>query len=278
MVPALLPFDPIEVARLEEARQALGTAEVTSEAEAIAGGWMSFEAPGAWANQACGLGLAGPVSAGEIDRLVAFYVGRGVEPKIEVCPFADPSLLAGLAARGFTLREFEVVLARVIAPGEDLAAALPHGWPAAVEVVRVDPEDDAAVRRFVDVSSSGFLRDQTVPEALEALAWRVARHPRCDSFEARCDDQVVAGGGMETGEGVACLFGASTLPPWRGRGIQQALMVRRMQRAVERGCRLVTIHSDPRIATARNASRLGFLPAYTKVVLAMAGAGLEPSP
>lgn len=268
-----------EIARLEERRQALGTAEVVQIAEPIGGGFMAFEGPGSWANQACALGLDGPVPADEIDRLVAFYTSRGVEPKIEVCPFAHESLVRGLAERGFTLREFENVLARELGPEEDLRAVLSHGWPPDLLLLRVDPADEEQVRVFIDVSTHGFRREgEPIFSEFLAVTRRVVAHPRCDSFLALVGGEPAGGGGMETAAGVSCLFGASVLPRFRRRGIQQALIVRRLERARERGCRLACIHSRPGIPTERNAARLGFFMAYTKAVMALRGEGLLVSP
>ena len=50
-------------------------------------------------NQAMGLGFDGPVSNDDLNRLVEFFTSRGVEPKVELCPLADESLVKGLAAR-----------------------------------------------------------------------------------------------------------------------------------------------------------------------------------
>ena len=111
-------FSLRDIAILEEGRQARGTADVGRESEEIAGGWMTFAGNGSWANQACGLGLQGPVTDEDLDRLVEFYDSRGVEPRIEVCPFADETLIAGLSSRGFRLREFENVLARELRPAK----------------------------------------------------------------------------------------------------------------------------------------------------------------
>ena len=110
------PLSYLEIARLEERRQAQGTADVADESEAIAGGWMCFAGKGSWANQAIGLGLDGPVSDAQLDRLVAFFRERGVEPRVQVCPFVDATLVKGLGRRGFVVRQFENVLAREIAP------------------------------------------------------------------------------------------------------------------------------------------------------------------
>ena len=270
---------PVEIARLEEARQAAGTADVAAEAVPIAGGSMCFSGPGSWSNQAAGLGLDGPVSGEDLDRLVDFYVSRGTEPRIEVCPFVDSTLVRGLAERGFELREFENVLAREIGPDEDLQAIHPRGWPAGLEIREVDGADEAAVATFVDVSTSGFRpAGQPVDARLDAIMRRMFELSRVRAFLAELDGVAAGGGAMESGTNVAALFGTSVLPAFRRRGLQVALMLRRLEAVREAGCSLATIGSRPGVPTERNAGRIGFSVAYSKVVLAMPGEGLEPSP
>jgi len=269
----------LEIARLEEHRQAVATAEVADVSEEIAGGSMSFGGRGSWANQACGLGLAGPVSDAELDRLVDFYASRGVEPKIELCVFAHPTLVHGLAARGFQLREFENVLANYLDAGVGFRADWPYPPASGLAIRRVEAGDAELVRTYVEVSTSGFRPlDQPVPEVLDKSVRRIVEHDRNDVYVAYLDGEPAGGGALETLEGVSALSGTSVLSAYRRRGIQASLIVRRLERARERGSRVAVIHSRPGIPTERNAARLGFFMAYAKAVLAMPGRGLEPSP
>lgn len=276
---ALLPeLSFRDIARREEARQAIGVAEVAREAEALAGGWLSFDAPGSWANQACGLAMDRAVSSAELDRLVSFYTERGVEPRIEVSPFVDESLLQGLAVRGFVLRSFEEVYYRQVGAHEDLRAALPHGWPEGLKLPRLDPDDADALEAFVDVSTSGFRpAGAPISPVFASISRRVARHPCIASFAALWHGKLVGGGAVEIRPEVSCLVGTSVLPEARRRGIQLALVVRRMEAAREQGCSLVVIHGEPGIPTGRNARRLGFALAYTKVTMVLPGEGLVAS-
>lgn len=270
---------PVEIARLEEKRQALATIDCAVESVEIAGGAMSFGGKGSWTNQACGLGLDGPVTDAELDRLVDFYVSRGVEPKLEVCPFAHESLVLGLSRRGFTVREFENVLARTLDPAEDFRAILAHGWPTGLETELVPHEDLERVRLYADISSSGFRPES---EPMSETMWdsnrRLAERDVYHLFIGRIDGEPVAAAGMDASGGVSTLFGTTVLAPYRRRGIQAALIVRRLEHATECGSTLATIHSRPGIPTERNAMRLGFRMAYTKVAMAMAGDELAPSP
>lgn len=271
-----MSMSPAEIAAIEEQRQAENTAEAAETSQAIAGGIMSRSGVGSWTNQACGLGLAGPVGRDEVDRLDAFYADHGIEPKIEVCPFADPSLLAELAARGFVLREFESVLAR------ELGATAPApvlGWPAGIEIVRLDPRERWQLEAFIEASTVGFRpEDAPVPPELDASIRRLIARPRFEGFLAMEGRTAVGGAGLDVGRGVGALLGTSVRRSHRGRGIQQALISARLARARERGCVVACVHSRPGIPTERNAARLGFALVYHKVALYRPGAGLAASP
>ncbi|MDX9910786.1 MAG: GNAT family N-acetyltransferase [Phycisphaerales bacterium] len=280
-------LDLIDIARLEERRQAISVSELAREFEMVAGGRMCYDAPGSWSNEACGLGLDGAVGDGEIDRLVAFYASRGCEAKVDVCPFADESLIAGLAARGFVVKEFENVLAREVGTDDARLGAEAAGPGFVVE--RVDTRDEAMLDAFLRAAMSGFIPPREdgspgeIPQHMYDISKRCALHPRTTSFVALVDGRVVGGGAMEVAEPmtlppteqrrealtmrVSCLFGTSVLPEFRRRGIQRALIAARCAHAASFGPGVVCIHSKPGIATERNAMRLGFACAYSKAVM-----------
>ena len=270
-------LSPAEIAVLEESRQAALLAEVAPLVRPFAGGVMGFHEPGSWQNQACGVGLEGPVSEDEIDGFVEFYTSRGVEPRVEVSPFAHDSLVAGLAARQFVIREFENVLARELLPGDELESAMPHGWPPGLEISLLDRGDASAVERVAEVSLRGFYPEGEIPPAMLEASRATLRLPSTVSYAATIDGELVAAGSVYLGERVASLMGVSTLPAFRRRGIQQALMIRRLAAAREHGCVLATIGSRPGIPTERNAMRVGFRMAYTKVILVRPSDGLAAS-
>lgn len=281
---------PVEIARMEEHRQAVGTSEIAPEWEAIAGGRMCAGEAGGWINQACGLGLEGPVSGDEIDRFIAFYESRGSEPKIEVCPFADESLTRGLFERGFLLKEFEAVFARELTAGEDLDALAPGVTLAdgrRVVIERIDPSaPDAEALAEVNsrVGMSGFLPEgQTeITEGMLEIGRQMLRHERTTLANVYAvgpggEKEAVAAYGMESAPPVASFFGVTVLAAFRNRGIQRLLIVDRLKRAREQGCDIACIHCHPGIPTERNALRLGFRLAYHKVAMVRPGAGLTSS-
>jgi predicted N-acetyltransferase YhbS len=271
--------DTASLASRIERGQAEAMVELAVDARPVAGGWMTCGGPGDFVNKACGLGLEGPVSAGAAEDIVDFFQSRSVEPQVELCPFVHPSLLAALANAGFQLREFENVLFRPLPGGEDFRQALPQGWPAGLEVTRVDPADARAVEEYVRLSTQGFFSEgREMSEGFRASALKAPRLPHSDSFVARLDGQSIGAGGCASRAGLTALFGTSVLSEFRGRGVQQALIATRLARAVERGSPAATIVSHPRGATERNAARLGFRMAYTRAVLVRPGPALSSSP
>ena len=82
------------------------TSEVIAGATAIFGG-VTYPA-----NHIVGMGLYGPVTASDLDRVEEFYRSRGVACEIVVSPLADPSLRDLFAPRGYRITEFNSVLIR----------------------------------------------------------------------------------------------------------------------------------------------------------------------
>lgn len=267
------------IARTVEHKHGVPLSRFVKEAVRLADGWLLFDSPGSPINKACGLGFDRAITDEELDRLVAFFTERGAEPKVELSPFAPPELLAGLARRGFVLHEFENTLVRGLPAGEDLRALLPGGWPQEVKLERVNPQDIAAVREYVEVSFSGFFPEGVaLPEPIMEFGMRASTVQGYDLFVARIGREAVGAGGCESSEGVTQLFGTSVKPAYRRRGIQQALILQRLEQGREHGSTWAVIHSRPGIPTERNAARLGFQMAYARAVLVKHGEGLVPSP
>jgi predicted N-acetyltransferase YhbS len=267
-------IDLLQVAKLEEARLAMGMATVAVEKRALAGGMLARGEPGTWLNAATGMGMNGPVSEAEIDELIAWYESTGVEPRIEVCPFADESLVKGLSARGFVVKQFENVFFR---EGGEVVPPSPLGE--GIVIGLLSPTDEKAVWEFAAAVARGFTKDGHEPEAVDvSLMARVVTRPAVLAFAARAEGRIVGGGAMEVpkvdGPKAAALFALAVLPAYRRRGVQQALIAARLRAAAEAGATVVTISALPGVATERNARRMGFQVAYTKVVLVRPGAGL----
>lgn len=265
-------FEPIEIARINEARQALALRELADESAPLAGGWLAFSPGVPWINHAVGIALGEPLTSDDLDAMESFYRQRAVQPKLEFTVFAPEETLDLLGEREYRVEHFETVLARDIQPDLDAGALLPSGWPTGVEMRRTDPADAPACRIHSTLVGSCF-HEGPVPEEMIEMGVRAIQHSRSVSFMGFVGGKPVAGCGMEvfetSGTKACALWGTGVLEPFRRRGIQQALIAHRLAYAAERGCRLAIIESKPGIPTERNAARMGFSLAYTRVCMAL---------
>jgi GNAT superfamily N-acetyltransferase len=89
----------------------------------------------------------------------------------------------------------------------------------------------------------------------------------CCFFLAFVDGEAAGGGVVSAYKGVGGLFGASTLPTLRRRGVQAALLNARLAWARDQSCDLVASIAQPGSASHRNIERSGFRVAYTRTKL-----------
>jgi GNAT superfamily N-acetyltransferase len=264
-----------EVAKREEGRGARTIREVADEWRPFAGGAMGRGGPGAWFNSTQGAGLAGPVEDSDVRDMIAFFEDRCLEPRIEVCPFVHESLVRALADERFVVKRFEMLFYRAVSTDEVYAP--PQPVPPGLVIEEVDRMDLRAIDEFARTSLSGFLPEGMEPTPdLMAAASRTATFHRSVAVRAMLDGRCVGAGGMDFHEDLAALGGVTVVPDMRRRGIQLAMMAWRLRHAAARGARGVTIGSLPGAPTERNAARMGFGVAYSRVVLVRPGEGLAP--
>ncbi|MEZ4462675.1 MAG: GNAT family N-acetyltransferase [bacterium] len=235
-------------------------AELGGEGEAIGSGWMACDVPGSWADYAAGLGEDGPVTRHELEELVAFYVSRNRVPKLQLTPYQHPSLLENAVATGFAPFEFETLLAHWL---EDLPTPRSlSGYSFRI----LEPTSPADVDAFVDAQNLGFF-DGNMPNGMVNITRRVLGHSRTTAWLVEFDGEPVGSAGIEVFEGSAVLIAGAVVAEHRRKGVQQALMARRLRHAAELGCEYALVQSMPNGPTERNALKLGFVPVTTLVGL-----------
>ncbi len=257
----------LELAReieLAEAEAAVGcaqqmiTMQVQTEGavEGIAGGYAVYCGAGNPVTQAVGLGLHGPVSAEEFDKLEAFYFGRKETVRVETCPLADATLFEHYKSRNYHVSEFSNVMVRAV--NDSSRPALPAG----LEMRRARPEE---LDLWVMTVAQGFAENYPVTHELLSVMKMFAMGKGTECYLARIDGRVVGGATLALRGRIAGLFGASTLPEFRKRGVQTALLHLRLRRAAEAGCTLAMSLALPGSRSQRNITRLGFNTLYTRV-------------
>jgi GNAT superfamily N-acetyltransferase len=227
--------------------------------EEIAGGVAVFTGIGSPITQAVGVGLNGPVSEEEIDRLETFYRSRGAPVALELCPLVDILIYETLAKRGYQLREVSNVLFRHVTAGESF------GSP--VEGVAVRPASPEEESLWALTVAQGFSEQGAVRQSILDVMIGFFHRPDACCFLALVGKEVAGGAVVSGHDGVGGLFGASTLPTFRRRGVQTSLLAARLTWACERGSDVAVSIALPGSASQRNIEPFGFRVAYTRTKL-----------
>jgi predicted N-acetyltransferase YhbS len=284
----------------EDLRELAGMRSIADAGMAVGGGYAFIGPAGTWMCVAKGVGVGGRVvTRADMQQLVEIYRSRGLEPRIDVCCYADPSVHKGLAELGFGVVESEFLLVRSLnlppgsMPGQEFApeAALELKPADGICLEVVNQDDEQQVIEVASVIATGFSSDATgVSPADVELTARPIRQRQTVTVAARIEGQLVGAGMMDVVEvegefaglgsraSLCGLFALSVLPGFRKRGVQLAIMRERLRQARERGALFAAIGSAPTSPTLRNARRLGFSIIGGKTTLTRPEAGLIGRP
>jgi GNAT superfamily N-acetyltransferase len=222
----------------------------------VGGGVAVFAGVNSPITQAEGLGLHGALSEEEFDRLEEFFRSRGSSVFIEVCPMADFSFIEALGKRGYRVAEFSNVLIREILPGDKYP-----GVPAGITIRKTAPDE---MRLFVETMAQGFAEYFEPNEEFIQSMRNFFAGPAIHAYLALTEGKAVGGGTLTLRNGVAGLLGSATLPGFRCRGIQSALIGARLEDARAAGCDLAMSMTLPGSGSQRNLERQGFRVVYTR--------------
>jgi GNAT superfamily N-acetyltransferase len=261
------PLLSLELAReieLAEAEAAIACAERVQAAQgdgagavcSVAGGFAVYCGANSPVTQAVGLGLNGPVNKEEFDRLEEFYFSRKEPVRVETCPMVDGSLIEHYRERGYHASEFSNVMVRPVE--KTAAAALPPG-------IEIQKAADGEIDLWTLTVAQGFAEHFPVTQEILSVMRLFANGKNTECYFARVDGKIAGGATLALRGRIAGLFGASTLPQFRNRGVQTALLHARMERAAELGCELAMSLAVPGSASQRNITRRGFRTLYTRV-------------
>ncbi|KAJ5745028.1 hypothetical protein N7533_009898 [Penicillium manginii] len=235
-------------------------------------------------NRAVGCGDAREINEEEVRGLEEFFTASGLTPEIHLGPFASSADFTLLKSRGY--EEKGKLTTYWCALGQPDPSPPPHQGgldackPEASKVLvrRVESHER---ERFVEASIAGFSSNGRSRELLGALAEIATRRTDTRLYFAEVDGQVAGTAALASiatdsdGVGVAHLYLDSTLPKYRGQGVQQALILGRLEEARNWGLRLATCITRVGDASGRNAGRVGLRVGYTTSVMGF-GKGSRP--
>jgi hypothetical protein len=238
----------IHLAASPELRDHLGL-ELSEAGDALVS--IASRNPTILVNRTVGLGLAHPADRETVETIVERYRGAGVDRYfLQLDPAAMPEDLPGwLGDAG--LEPYHRAWAK-FERGDEAA-------PAARSDLEVQEIGAKHAMDFGRIAAAGFELDDAWIPALAGLVgrdgWRIYM-----SFDG---DQPAGCGAMRIHEGVGWLDWAATLPEFRRRGSQGAVIVRRITDGIAFGCEAFATSTGEEVVgdaqhSYRNIERYGF--------------------
>jgi len=246
----------VEYARIfQKTRPEIGAAE-----EEICGGHMVFAGLGSPIGRATGAGLDYPFSPSDLDRIEQFYRSHNAPAQVDLCPLHGAEVFELFKDRGYAIAELNNVLYRSLDPAETFPPPPPN---CEIRRARLDEAENTGA-----IVESAFFPGGA-PEPYRGLITPLYQMERALAFVASVDGKLVAcGTGLVIPEHkVFALCGAGTLVNYRGRGLQTAILRARMAAAIEAGCEYAVVVTQGGSTSQRNAERVGFSVAYSKVTV-----------
>lgn len=223
----------------------------------IGDAFAMFDGVGSPLTQTFGLGLDGAPDAATLAALEGFFAERGADVAHETSPLADAALPVLLQGRGFRVVEYTSVLVAGLA---SLSVV-----PVRDDAIVARPIGAHEVEAWAATSAAGWGESPELADFMRAFGRIAAQAPGTVAFVAELDGVPAGTGTMAIHDGVALLAGASTVPAYRRRGVQAALLAARIAHARAAGCDLVMMGAAPGSTSQCNAERRGLRMAYTRV-------------
>ncbi|GAC1426228.1 MAG: GNAT family N-acetyltransferase [Candidatus Velthaea sp.] len=219
----------------------------------VAGGY-AICVQGTRLDYAMGVGRTRPLRPADLAALDEFYGSRKLPAQVELHEAVAERDADLLAAWGYVPVTRLAVLEREIGH-----APLPDP-PIAVEPMT------GRRAEWIDLVVAASA-DSTPPAQVEQLRRSFALSATAGllQFGARIDGRLVGGASLGMSGDIAFLMAAATLPAFRGRGVQTALIAARLQAAQTRGATYAFMKTEIDSPAMRSAERAGFTRIYDRV-------------
>ena len=205
--------------------------------------------------------LAGLESAdaARVPDITAFYRSLGIRGWAEVPP-GEPyeGVAEALGDAGWSRVGEHGSFAGPVRPGPS------EGGDADIRVVDGDSAEEFARTLLAGHEAP---EDDTAEAVIDITGW--LERPGWRLYLVEQNGHPAAAGVLITSDGAAFLANASTLPEYRGRGCQTALIHRRLEDGMAAGCDLACALAAPGSASQRNLERAGMPLCHTQAVWRM---------
>ncbi|HEY5946834.1 MAG TPA: GNAT family N-acetyltransferase [Kofleriaceae bacterium] len=236
--------------------------------EPVGGGVAAYAGPSSPMNKMIGVGFDGVPPEGRLQEIENLFAERNEALQAEISTLADPAFAAELTKRGYVLRNFENVSARSIVAAD---RELPNPDGIRIDLMTTTNAGewvDAAVTGFLHADGEGVQADELPPR--DELDRALRPFAVADGLRRYCawiDGQLAGVASLRIDDGVAQLCGATTLPAFRRRGVQAALLRARLADAARTDCDIAVLTTQPGSTSQNNSHRQGFALLYARALL-----------
>ncbi|MBC8100216.1 MAG: hypothetical protein H7Y11_12290 [Armatimonadetes bacterium] len=193
-----------------------------------------------------------------LDEILGWYRTHHCHCRFDILPSnATEKLLPALAQRGFYQAGFYAALYAAAEYHTDYTA------PATLYLERI-PSGDREL--MLDVYAAGFNFSAKTQPVMRASLRGLFDSPNVRFYGANINDKLVGISTLFLSDSVGYVASSTTLPQYRGRGCQPALLNRALADAALEQCDLVVSHCGFASISQRNLERIGLRLAYTKAV------------
>src|SRR5260370_27023143 len=198
---------------------------------------------------------------GSIDPILQWYSKNGIPCRIDLCPYqTDQDLLLSLVKHGLYQGSYEMVLYGV--PSPRISPLPQHIVVRNVHQHELDLYSDLYAQGFLEFYEGLDVDIRLVGEYAKVLYGRPGWH----LYLAFVEETPAAVALLHIQEQIASLVAGATVPQFRGRGCQTALIQRRIADAAHAGCTLLVTQTGVGTVSQHNMERAGMHIAYTKAV------------
>ena len=196
-----------------------------------------------------------------LDDILLFYSKQGVGYRIDISPYrVNAQLLAHLAKRGLQQSLFQT----------QLYSILPLEPPSVSPSITIREVTSQELELFSKVYIAGFREALRGSEAMIQRLGTAVRMLYGSSgwsiFLALVDEEPAGAGLLYVQDSIASLAGGATLPAFRQKGCQTALISHRITRAMAEGCSLLVGQAGVGSVSQMNMERVGLRVAYTRTM------------
>lgn len=201
-------------------------------------------------NKISGVGFDKIIDKELFNEILNFYDKSNNTFAFQLSPFIiDDGLKKLLDKNGFTVKNNWIRFYRELS---DNKLPQPH-----IKVAEVN-QDYAQEFSDIVIGVFGFIKETS------AFVHSIFRQKNWKNFMAFDNEKPVAAASLYTDGKTAWCGMAATLPEFRNKGAQSALITKRIQAAKELGCELITSETAESSASFRNMQRLGFKMLYKR--------------